>query len=122
MGLSKCPPSGIQDALKHLMEVSNGVMEDATLCKIVSPRNDARPQSVKDMPAYDPDAEIHSLALTIPSWINSMERLHMTINPAEVSVNAYRELAEELDNLKSAVETMMAVIKEQCDESERKGI
>lgn len=31
--------------------------------------------TVKDMPPFDPDAEIIALSLTIPSWIGSVERI-----------------------------------------------
>ena len=52
--------------------------------------------SVKDTPAFDPDAEITGLALTIPSWCSSMERVRHTINPDIVSENAKSRLRSSL--------------------------
>ena len=52
--------------------------------------------SVKDTPAFDPDAEINGLALTIPSWCSSMERVRHTINPDIVSENAKSRLRSSL--------------------------
>jgi len=69
--------------------------------------------SIKDMPTYDPDAEILSLALTIPSWISSIDRTRATANFDEISVNARYKLQEELYGLRLAVDVMLSEIKEE---------
>ena len=48
--------------------------------------------SVKDTPAFDPDAEINGLALTIPSWCSSMKRVRNAIDPDIVSEDAKSRL------------------------------
>lgn len=68
--------------------------------------------SVKDMPAYDPDAEISSLALTVPSWVSSIDRTRSNANLRYISSNARRKLEKELLVLKETIDTMLAVIKE----------
>lgn len=68
--------------------------------------------SVKEMPAYDPDAEISSLALTIPSWISSINRARSAADLSDVTDNARRKLESELMELKETVDHMLAVIKE----------
>ena len=68
--------------------------------------------SVKDMPAYDPDAEISSLALTIPSWVSSIDRTRSITNLSGISDNARRKLEKELLGLKETINTMLAAIKE----------
>lgn len=68
--------------------------------------------SVKDMPAFDPDAEISSLALTIPSWLSSIDRTRNTANLSIVSSNARNRLIGALHNLQDKVDEMLSAIKE----------
>jgi hypothetical protein len=69
--------------------------------------------SIKNMPAHDPDAEIESLALTIPSWVSSIDRTRLAANLSMVSINARNKLERQLVNLKKTIEDMLAVIKEE---------
>ncbi len=68
--------------------------------------------TIKDMPVYDPDAEIQSLTLTIPSWISSIERTCATAKFSEASSDGMKCLEEELSELQCAVETMRKALKE----------
>lgn len=68
--------------------------------------------SIKDMPVYDPDAEISSLVLTIPSWISSIDRTRSSANLQGISSNARYKLDEELSRLKKTIDTMLSAIKE----------
>jgi hypothetical protein len=68
--------------------------------------------SVKDMPAYDPDAEISSLTLTIPSWKSLIDRTRSVTNLTETSSNARCKLEEELVALKETIDAMLMAIKE----------
>jgi hypothetical protein len=68
--------------------------------------------SVKDMPAYDPDAEIYSLALTIPSWVGSIDRVRSATHFDEISEAARCGLEAELDNLQTIVNSMISTLKE----------
>lgn len=69
--------------------------------------------SIKNMPAYDPDAEISSLALTIPSWVSSIDRTRSMANLSIVSSNAREKLEKQLAVLKKTIEDMLAAIKEE---------
>lgn len=69
--------------------------------------------SVKDMPAYDPDAEILSLALTIPSWISSINRTFCTANLNAVTNNGRSKLEKQLLELGEIIEFMLAAIREE---------
>lgn len=71
--------------------------------------------SVKDMPAYDPDAEILSLALTMPSWVSSIKRTYATAKFAKASDKACYKLEEELKHLKTVVDAMLFAIKGEND-------
>ena len=68
-------------------------------------------KSVKDMPEYDPDAEISSMIYTIPSWINSISRLIST-DFSKVTNNAKLKLLNELDNLAFNIELIKISIGE----------
>ena len=68
--------------------------------------------SVKDMPAYDPDAELSSLTLTVPSWVRSIERARSVTNISEITDNARRKLEKELLELRKTIDSMLADIKE----------
>lgn len=60
--------------------------------------------TIKDMPAFDPDGEVYSLALTIPSWIGSIKRTQSVSDFSKVSESAGAKLIYELDQLTFSVE------------------
>jgi len=68
--------------------------------------------SIKDMPVFDPDAEISSLTLTIPSWSSSIERTKSKADLSIVSDKARANLISALYNLQNCVEGMLKAIKE----------
>lgn len=68
--------------------------------------------SIKQMPAYDPDAEFSSLTLTIPSWISSVNRVRTASDISKTSFTARSKLSEALIHLKCTIDVMLAVIKE----------
>jgi len=68
-------------------------------------------KSIKDMPEYDPDAEISSITYTIPSWISSMNRLIST-DFSKTTPNAKSKLMDELNNLLFSIETIKIAIGE----------
>lgn len=55
--------------------------------------------SIKDMPAFDPDASITELSLTIPSWINSIRRTEKNTIFEIVSTGARKKLVDALTEL-----------------------
>jgi len=68
--------------------------------------------SVKDMPAFDPDAEIIGLTLTIPSWASSIDRTRTKTDLRIVSNNAKSKLVEALIDLQCRISNMLSAIKE----------
>ena len=69
--------------------------------------------TIKDMPAYDPDSEVCSLALTVPSWIGSINRTQSMSDFSKVSESAGAKLIYELDRLVFTVEGIRsALVKE----------
>lgn len=67
---------------------------------------------IKKMPRYDPDAEIASLALTIPSWICSIERAQSMTNLQLISADARQRIKVQLCQLSSTTDTLLNAVKE----------
>ena len=70
--------------------------------------------TVKDMPAYDPDAQVAGLTYTIPSWTDVMDRVRLNADFNAVTVGAHRGLKKALENLKTAAETMLNSMTEEA--------
>ena len=68
--------------------------------------------SIKKMPAYDPDAEVKGLTLTIPSWRSSIERTKTISDLNAVSLTAKELLREALSGLREEVDKMLRAIEE----------
>lgn len=69
--------------------------------------------SVKDMPAFDPDAEISSLTLTIPSWSSSIERTRSRADLSIISPVAKNRLIGALQSLQDTVDKMLRAVKDE---------
>ena len=67
---------------------------------------------IKKMPKYDPDAEISSLAYTIPSWCSMITRSMKVSNFSQVSPGAKRRLLAQLETLRSQTDRLLGSIKE----------
>jgi len=67
---------------------------------------------IKEMPKYDPDAEVSSLALTIPSWVDSVHRTERGADLRRISERARERLICELDGLVYSVEGLLSILKE----------
>lgn len=68
--------------------------------------------TIKDMPAFDPDAEINSLALTIPSWISSINRTRSTAKFSLLTLKGRNQLEQKLHQLQEATQKMLCALKE----------
>lgn len=62
--------------------------------------------SVKDMPEFDPDAEINSLALTVPSWVWSLNRTRSIARISLTTDVGRARLSEELRQLISSADAL----------------
>ena len=69
--------------------------------------------SVKDMPAYDPDAEVAGLALTVPSWVSSIDRTIAHSNLKSVSGPAKEKLTAALTELVMKISALLIAMKEE---------
>ena len=68
--------------------------------------------TVKDMPAFDPDAYVSSLTLTIPSWISSIKRTAANSDIKMLSVKARYDLVKVLNDLISISTTIKNILEE----------
>lgn len=68
--------------------------------------------SVKDMPQYDPDGEVASLSLTIPSWSSSIGRVYNNTNMNAISDKAKTQLRSELLSLRDNIDQILKAIEE----------
>lgn len=68
--------------------------------------------TIKDMPAFDPDAEINSLALTIPSWISSVNRTRSAAKFSLLTSEGRGQLEQQLLQLQETVQMMLYALKE----------
>lgn len=104
--------------LKQLVSENASLLSSsAEICRLfppkqVSPPLSIPPGSIKDMPSYDPDAEISSLTLTIPSWVSSINRVRAAAKLKNTTKRARGKLGEELTNLKETIDSMLVAMKE----------
>lgn len=69
--------------------------------------------SVKDMPEYDPDAEINSLTLTIPTWRSSIERTKSHANLSAITKEARERVLTALYELRLTISDMIITLREE---------
>lgn len=68
--------------------------------------------AVKEMPSFDPDSEISSLTLTIPTWVSSIERTKKATNMQFTTKAARKQLEQMLLQLRSAIDEIVTDIRE----------
>ena len=111
--LARKTPEKIEAAMKQLINPETRL---ADIFPDYKNRNDKKPKrpdiTVKDTPAYDPDAQVAGLIYTIPSWIAIMDRVSMTADFNAITVSAHRRLRKALHDLKNLAETMLSNITE----------
>src|SRR5574344_81027 len=108
--LSKQPPKTI-NTIKHKLNDNDEKFIPYSSVRRAIPKKKNK-ASIKDMPVYDPDAEVSSLTLTIPSWISSIDRTLTTANFKMVSSRAKTKLQNELKNLEYTVNVILLAIEE----------
>lgn len=105
----------------QLLDLSNGKLIKTKSNRIMQFSNNSITESyseneegigsIKKMPEYDPDAEITSLSLTIPSWKSSIQRI-TSIDLSQSSSRSKEDLCNELYDLDDAIYTLLRYIEE----------
>ena len=67
---------------------------------------------IRQMPEYDPDAEVNSLCMTISAWINSIERANQKIDYSNITGKAKLELMKQLTILDRTITNMQKALVE----------
>lgn len=84
--------------------------------KVVAPTQKekiAEPKPViKQMPKFDPDAELSSLSLTIPSWCSSIERVMNVTDFQRSSKEGKKRLKIQLSNLMTVINKITKILEE----------
>jgi hypothetical protein len=103
VALSKLEPAEIKRINKRMGEHQNPFIQYSKSRQEIKRRPNKAPRdelaagpSVKDLPAFDPDAELTGLALTIPSWTSSLQRAKEKTKFSMVSVTAKANLEKVL--------------------------
>ena len=61
---------------------------------------------IRQMPVYDPDADVNSLCMTINSWVSSIERVNQKTNFSTISNRAMLELMKQLTILDRTINSI----------------
>ena len=64
------------------------------------------------MPKFDPDAELSSLSLTIPSWCSSIERVMNVTDFQRSSKEGKKRLKVQLSNLMTVINKITKILEE----------
>lgn len=67
---------------------------------------------IKQMPKFDPDAELSSLSLTIPSWCSSVERVMNVTDFRLSSKEGKNRLKIQLNNLINVIDKITNILEE----------
>ena len=115
--LSKLSPSEIRRVEQKIQKIQQPFVQYNKIRNVISSATEgAKGQepapSVKDMPTFDPDADITVLTLTIPSWSSSINRVRTKTDLSIVTPAARNSLARELHSLINHVKEMLSVIEE----------
>ena len=68
--------------------------------------------SIKDMPAFDPDASSTELALTIPHWVSSIQRTQKHTDFSIITDKAREKLIEALSRLEESAFELLIILQE----------
>lgn len=67
--------------------------------------------TVKDMPQFDPDADVTGLTLTIPSWSSSINRIRTQTDLMHISESARLKLEKSLVELNNHIVAMLTALR-----------
>ena len=115
--LSKLTPPDIKKAERKLKQMREPFVRSDKIRTVLFSSSggeeaNGHGPSVKDMPPFDPDADINVLTLTVPSWASSIDRVLKKTDLSIVSARARTELVDELNSLAWHIDAMLSAIKE----------
>ena len=106
--ISKLSPkikNKIQKYLKKETNSTNYLIKPKTVAN-------EKKYKIKEMPEYDPNAELVSLSFTIPSWIESLDRVLSLSKYKTATKDVKNKVKKELHNLEFSIGTMLLALEE----------
>ena len=112
--------SVIQQRLKHLtyQDIRHECAWKHTNSKATISRSERREQkdtssaSIRQMPEYDPDADVNSLSMTIGSWVSSIKRVNQTVDFSTITRKATINLVRQLTILEQTINMLQKTLTE----------
>lgn len=112
--------SVIQQRLKHLtyQDIRHECAWKHTNSKATVSRSERREQkdissaSIRQMPEYDPDADVNSLCMTIGSWVSSIKRVNQNVDFSTITRKATIELVRQLTILEQTISMLQKTLTE----------
>lgn len=108
--LSKLPAEKIKQVNINLGNKPNSSAKLKSTREVIF---NADKPSIKDMPVYDPDAELTGLSLTIPTWVSSIRRVEDNAIFDDASPKAKSRLKSQLNELETALLNLRAHVEEE---------
>lgn len=115
--MAKMEPEQLSEFSSNLAEAKHPVilynpMYHEVIAKETRKGNDTicKNPTVKDMPEYDPDAEVAGLTLTVPSWIKVIEHTKDNTRIHDISENAKAKVKSALHDLVDAASMYLRII------------
>lgn len=119
INLAQLPPDDIKRFSKRLLrkKASTVCFKQARkeLPRRMSTAQKTQP-SIKDMPAFDPDATTVELSLTLPSWTSSIKRAMTNTDYENVSKTAQRKLRDVLNEHIDTILDLITILQEKDNE------
>lgn len=72
--------------------------------------------AIRNMPQYDPDAEVNSLCMTIDFWISSIQRVNNSENMLKITNKASLQLMKKLSFLEHSIQDIQHALVERTGE------
>ena len=110
--LAQLPKDVIHDICQQIDAVDTDSLPYSQTRRIINIPRHEKQKTVKDMPDYDPDAEVSILTLTIPSWKGVINRVIAALSMHPVSGKARSKLKSELLALSHSLVELMKAISE----------
>ena len=110
--LSELTKEELKKINKRMNRSHNPYFKYSKSRNIIETTTSAPVTNIKDMPTFDPDAEVIELALTMPTWVSSIKRTQANADLDIISEEARDNLTEKLQMLKSTIEDMLSLIEE----------
>ena len=110
--LSQLSEPEANERCAQIIKTNHSIVPYQETRRLLAPPPADKEKTIKDMPDYDPDAELSILTLTIPSWRGIMSRVITALSMHPVSNQAKSKLKNELVALSQSLFEILKAIME----------